>query len=418
MEPQRKQGYYVVCSYETGDAHLSSAFSSAALVAWLAKTVAPFGGGTGHFDVRQLGFLYLLTLFGAFALALWRRVGAVATVAIAWVVSDPGYLLFFNSLYADPALILAVVVVSLVLLTPDTPVRAPNWKKNSGVGLLVVAAAVGGLSKMQYALLPTITVAACLVPNWKAFFRESRRPWIGLALLLVLLIGAPAHFAWGNGPDFPHANKFNATLGGIARVSSDSSKALTTLGVPHELIELSPIGFYSAGLSPSDPLVKSVQEVSRFRLAWLYMTDPGSMVRAANLVEHELRKNRSHPRGVRTRAESGKRPASFKGPVDFSQVRAWLLRPLPHGAIWLLPIVATVLLAVRAARRQWDTTDAACLFLLLWGLSQIPLVILGDGFVSLHQHLLGARLTFDLLAVLFGCRVVYIALRVWRVVPN
>jgi hypothetical protein len=60
------------------------------------------------------------------------------------------------------------------------------------------------------------------------------------------------------------------------------------------------------------------------------------------------------------------------------------------GAIfWLV-------LSARLRPGSWP----AILFLVLWTSSQFAVVILGDGLVSLKQHLVGARLGLDLLLIL------------------
>ena len=57
-------------------------------------------------------------------------------------------------------------------------------------------------------------------------------------------------------------------------------------------------------------------------------------------------------------------------------------------------------LGYRAVRGGWKSADTVWLFLVLWVTSQAAIAVLGEGFVNLHQHLLGARFAFDLLLVL------------------
>ena len=61
-------------------------------------------------------------------------------------------------------------------------------------------------------------------------------------------------------------------------------------------------------------------------------------------------------------------------------------------------------LVYRGARGLWTAEDTLWLFLFLWACSQAAVAVLGEGFVNLHQHLLGARFAFDLLLVLVLAR--------------
>lgn len=396
VEPVRKQGYYMTCSYELTEPDLGSSLTSPSLVAWLARSLDSRGDGL---DVRRLGFLYWLAsallLIGAFA----AGVSAVHVLMTAWVLYDPGFFLFFNSLYADPALVLGLAAAVLLLLLLD-PLAGSRRARVTVLALLIVAAAFAGFSKMQYSPLPAVLLASDLLAM--AFRRRLPRLEEGvfLAVLLVLAVAAPIHFLRGPAPRFLDANDYNAVFGGIVRVSSDPAAALAALGFPDEHRQRPPQDFFAAAVGPDDPVMPYVRRISRLRLATLYLKDTQALARTARAVHGDLAKVRTHPRGTFTRAESGRRAREYRLPEQFS---VWRSCALDRVGLWTLLLLGAVVLGLgyRAlrGRGRWAAVDTVLLFLLLWVTSQIAVAVLGEGFVNLHQHLLGARLGLDLLIV-------------------
>lgn len=87
----------------------------------------------------------------------------------------------------------------------------------------------------------------------------------------------------------------------------------------------------------------------------------------------------------------------YQSPGQYSFWRARLLGALPQRSLWVVLGAVLIGLGVRAARGPWGPLQTLLLFLTLWVLSQVAVAVLGEGFVNLHQHLVGARLGFDLL---------------------
>lgn len=402
VQPEPKQGYYVVCSYPVREAALGGFFSSPALMAWLAR---PLGWGLGvpegRFDLRQLGLLYGAAAAAvlAFALALGLRV--TSALLLTWVLADSGFLLFFNSLYADPALLLGLL--GTVCFLPFAGFGEPGEgvpKERPALALLLVSAALAGFSKMQYSPFPLLLLGVCLL------ILALRREWPGpgrlafLALLALLGLAGPWHFFCGSAPRFPDANDYNAVYGGIARVSSHPAAALAALGIPAAYRERPAEDYFAARVGPDDPVLPSLRRLSRVRLAGLYLGDPGAAWRTAESIAQELWKPGTNPRGNYTRAESGRKRRVYESPWQFSAWRSRCLGWLPPQAVWIFLGAVAGTLAYRGARGRWNARDTAWLFLLLWLGSQAAVAVLGEGFVNLHQHLLGARFALDLLLVL------------------
>jgi hypothetical protein len=400
---QRRQGYYVVCSYPEIEPSLGSFFSSPALMAWLAR---PLGWGlpvpAGQFDLRQLGLLYGVLTAAVLTGALLLGVPPLAVLLLAWVIADPGFLLFFNSLYADPALLLGLLGVACFLplagfgAPRDRSSRASGW----ALAGMALCAALAGFSKMQYAPFPALLLGASAAALLLKRERPDRVRIAVLALLGLVAVAGPAHFFWGDAPRFLDANAYNAVYGGIARVSSDPAAALAALGIPEEHRLRPTKDYFAARVGPDDPVLPFLRRLSRVRLASLYLRDPAAARLTAARIAEELWQPETNPRGNYTRDESGRRRRVYRTPLQFSLWRSRCLGWLPAWIVW--PFLAGVLgaLVYRGSRGLWNAEDTLWLFLVLWVTSQAAVAVLGDGFVSLQQHLLGARLGLDLLLVL------------------
>lgn len=394
-------GYYVVCRYETSEADLLSSLTSPALVAWLARHLPAGTGDT--FDLRQLGLIYWLLSLGVLIGGSIGGSNVYYLLMIAWIAYDPGYSLFFNSLYAEPALLVGLTAVLVVLLLD--PLSQDRMRYGiSAWSSLVVAAVLAGASKMQYSTFPAIVLFCAAASFAIRRSRPRRSQYAAMALLAAIAGLIPIHFFYGNAPRFPDTNNFNAVFGGIARVSSEPIAAMEALGIPPSQLERQPRDFFSAPREVIAPALPYVRELSRVRLAGLYLLDSHALARTALEIHTDLARVRTHPRGNYTQPESGRRARHYRTRVQFSRWRSALLRPVPFWS-YLLLTVTGVFLVCQAVRRRWGAADTAFLFLVVWSGSQFVVVILGDGFVNLHQHLVGARLGVDFLLGLGAVRI-------------
>lgn len=400
-EQEPDAGYHVVCRYETREADLLGSLTSPSLIAWLVHHVPSGTGDT--FDLRRVGLIYWLLSLGILIAGSIGGCKVYYVLMVAWVLYDPAYFLFFNSLYADPALIVGLTAALLVLVLGPAS-RGRMRHDTLAWSSLVVAALLAGASKMQYLTLPAIVLFCTAVSFVIRRSRPRRSQWVALALLAAIAGSIPMHFFYGNAPRFPDTNNFNAVFGGIARVSSEPAAAMEALGIPPAHLERQPRNFFSAPREVIEPVLPYVRELSRVRLAWLYLADFRAFARTALEIHTDLARVRSHPRGNYTRPESGRRARHYRTSVQFSWWRSALLGPVPLWSYLLLAATGAFLVC-QAVRRRWSAADTALLFLALWSSSQFVVVILGDGFVNLHQHLVGARLGVDFLLGLGAVRI-------------
>ena len=403
-QPRHRQGRFVICSYPETEPRLGSLFSSAALMAWTARPLR-WGAAVpaGEFDLRQVGLLYGALTLALLAAALALGLPALRALLFAWVLADPGFLLFFNSLYADPALLLGLLGVVCLLPLPAGSRRARR-PRQAIPALVVLCALLAGTSKMQYAVLPGLLLAACLAGLLFERRRPDRAGLAFLALLALAAVTAPANFFWGPGPRFLDANAYDAVYSGIAKVASDPDAALAELGIPAEFRSRPAKNFFAERMGHDDPVLPYLRKLSRLRLAALYLRDPEARTETAGRIARLLERQETNPRGNYTREESGGGPRGYETPWQFAAWRERIFGGLPPYTLWLFLAAVLAGLVWRVARRRWTDEDTLALFLVLWVISQSAIGVLGDGLATLEQHLLGARLGLDLLLVLVVVR--------------
>lgn len=408
VAPLEHPGYYVRCEFQSGPSDLLSAPSSSGILAALAKHMTwAFNPGTSRMDLRQMGLLFLLL---ATAILLSGVAGGMSlglAVGLLYVLVDPGYLLFFNSFYADGALILGLLGV-VVWLERGGELAEYFWIQPTPVWVLWLASlclltAVGSGSKMQYVPLPAVVLAAMAPSLLSHLPAAPHRAAVIASLLILITIGISWNFFFGRGPRFDAYNSYHAVFGGILTASSAPEHVLADLKIPQEYWGLPRTDAWSAQVGVDHPVHASLRQLSRWKLLKHYLLDWHAGGTALSRIGSDLALVATHPRGnwVRQAVDRGPVKRVYEVPWQFSRVIRRVLVFWPP-LIWLMLVSAVSWLARSAWRGRWRGIHVASLFLALWAITQFGVVVLGEGFVNLHQHLLGARFALDLLLVLMG----------------
>ncbi len=252
--PLEYPGYFVRADFVTGDPELFSAPSSSAVMAWVARSFRwAFGAEPGTFDLRQMGLVWWLLLVFAVGLAGVFRAPWWLLAAITFIAVDPGYLLFFNSFYADAAMIAGLVAATLWFeARPRSGEDTPLTLLPAGAVLWLIAL-TAGTSKMQYVLFAWITLCAFAVS--RAGRRSAQRSGnLIMVGLLVLGAGSVWLFFDGPGPRFLAFNNYNAVFGGLLKVTSDDQRTFETLGISEPHRALARTDAWSAEVGPKHPV--------------------------------------------------------------------------------------------------------------------------------------------------------------------
>jgi len=399
---------YVRPEFRHTVADWGSFISSTTLWVWVAKAfdqcVRP---GDGYFRLASLGFTYWLLLAAG---AAWFATAAiraspksrvlpflVATLFL-WILSDPNYLLFFNSFYCE-ALLWPLLVALLAGLLVGGEQPSPRLG-----AALVALGLLAACTKKPYMLVPGLLGISLLPWWWKASKGRPRTVSATTILLLVAAMLAAGGFFHRRNDllDFlRRINNFNAVFSGIVEVSSRPEEVLESLGIPTEYGALRGKSFYDLDDGEYTPeLAERLRRLSRLQLLGLYLRDPAALRRATAGAGKALSLSRLRYPGHFEEA-AGRGKAEYVVPWQFSTPRDALFRGVP-GLCWIVMLVATFR-SVRALRRGWNGWSAVECFLLLNLVSQVFVSILGDGLFGMGRHLVFGRCCMDLLLILQLC---------------
>jgi hypothetical protein len=403
-KPLVKKGRFVVCTFKTGRAHLASGTSSATIVAWSAKHLGwGLRPGPGLMDLRQMGRICLLMVVCVVAASLAARASPLLLSLMLYVLVDPGYLLFFNSFYADAAFFIALFGITLWFERFGHLSRG-FWDLDDLRWAGVVAGLwglvlLGGASKMQYVLLPAFVTMSLTVPL-VIDGRKSPIRATSVSLVLGLLsIAMPLLFFFGPAPRFLKANNYHAVYGGIVQVASDPDGVLRDLGIPGRFWQLPRTDYWTAGVANSHPVHRHLRRLSRLQLLRHYVSDPGAVRAVVVEIEAAMALVETDPRGHYVRDATHRKKTTYKTWWQFSRIHGALYRAWPP-VVWMILGVGGVWGATGLLRGRRNGTRVAALFLTLWAASQFVVIVLGEGLVNLRAHLVGTRLALDFLLVL------------------
>jgi hypothetical protein len=387
--------------------------SSPALLAWLTRELdAAFGSDPGSMAIQSLGVVYLLLVAIVFGVSCGRdRTLWWLGVLCLWVITDPGYLLFFNSFYAEPAMIVGLVSVALWSCRFGDVRRlllARGAERALPLAALCVALVFLGFTKLLYSPLP-FALALVFVPQlWQEARLSPRAPLVFGAALLAIAVAAPAYFGGHAVQRFEHINAFNRVFVGVAVVAQNREATLARLGIAPERVRLVGTGYFKLNEAEAE----QAEGATLWRTFGAYLADPRAAGRAAVRVARALAAERTIRVGQYTLEESA-------GERRLYQARAWHFsawRSLAFGssiAVALLWALGACWVIARL-RRGLAPRLLAIAGLLLAVPLQAVAVVLGDGFFGLHRHLVAARLALDLALVLLVFDASAVLVTRWR----
>lgn len=361
--------------------------SSASLLAMVARLG---GAERERFDVRWFGGVLWVVLTLAAILAWGGRAYLPLVVGLV-ALCDAAYLPFFNSFYADATYFVGFVALVWALWVGF---GREQWTLAS-LAAAGLAVGLAGGSKMLFSALGLVAAGVAGAVAVVTACR-SRRDWVAAVVLGSVGLASVLWFAVGPGPNFAVVNRYHTVFAGFATVSSEPEAGLERLGLA-AFVSLPRQDVFRAGIGSDHPVHAALESVSRWDLLRAYARDLPAMGRVAQLVGAELAASHSHTRFTREGQRRG--PPYELVATDFSYWRTTLLgkRPWP---IWGLVAVSVLAATILAWRRPDRSALGVLLFLQAWLVFQVVAVVLGDGLVSLRQHLLGARLALDLLWLL------------------
>ena len=335
---------YVTRDYKRAPEYVwkSRYYSSEAVLARIADTLARIFEGGNRFDIRWMGAMHLAFILLAYTwlLAALRPLGApvqiAAGTAAGLIFGDAAYLAYCNSFFTDAAALSGLVLTVAGLI--DLAVRGSSRARLAGIvcGGLVLAA-----SKTQHALL---ALPLALLIWLVARHRDALALAAGGAIVAgasLLMVFSPAFYR--------SEPLFSLIFYKLMPHAADAERDLAALGLDRSNLAYVGMHAYSPGAPTGsfDFEQDFVRHVTPGRLLRFYVSQPK---RAAAILWRDLQDNAS---GVQPgvygnyTADSGRPPRQL-APGYWSRVEGdWLTR-MP----WLLPVWLAAVALVSAAVRS------------------------------------------------------------------
>jgi hypothetical protein len=374
---------HVDARYQRVPPRLGLLTSSSSLLAYAARAIDCVRGAA-DFDLRVMGLCGFALLAAAIVVLALHPADRLLAAALAYLACDPNNLLPFNSFHSDPLYFVAFVWVVVLLVRSARLGVTPLL----GTGLLG-AALVGGCSKPQHMLLPALAAAAVLLGALR--WRERPRAWLLAPLLFAATLVPVGYHVLRDRPGLAmpaHMNQYNMVFTGACQVSDHPERVLVELGLPAEAATYCGRSFFAG---PPGRIVRASQDVSRLRLAWVYLRDRRAWMAARDLTLSYLASSRL------TLAPTDR---AFTRPRDALLARWRFLA-------WLLPLSTVLVLFNRPRPTPYSVV---AMFAVLTLGAEVVVAVLGDGLATLHRHLWGARIAIDVL-LLIACGQVVVGLR-------
>lgn len=338
------------------------------------------------FDIRFLAFVHLVALLIFFgktietiqnAVPHGRTVGLVLATLI---VTDVGYLAFFNTFYAEPAAIL--FTISFVAFLFDA-LRQP---RASNICLLAASAALLVTSKPQHALLGlVIGLFLIVVP----FFRRDWRPFLTYCIAAsVLVTGAGVYTASTIHVSDRTATLYATVFTGVLMDSANPRSDLAELGIdPNAEIYRGSSPFVSnnavaAGYFPG--------RCTYSRLLAFYLVHPVRLLQRTDRVIRAVMSNRLPALGNFQRGTGHRCQEQAKCFSIWDPIRARFNSTFLVSGFFIVTAGTALILAIRYGSAY------SYGYLLLTAMAGISFyaAALGDG-VDYRKHMLLFHLLFD-----------------------
>lgn len=357
----------------------------------------------GFYDMRALGILLLVLSFSVYLSALLRLQGNgpwIFLTVFGLILFDPETSLYFNSFYAESVSLLSLcaLVGFFLLYLERGEYLAPSF----------LFAILLSVSKPQFALAFPLLLPFVL---WRE--KKTKKVFLGIMF---------ASFAYASLLAFFHqqpprrtaklSNNYQSFFYGVAMVAEDPAKILAAHNLRPE--SLARVGTRKVFADDKELVLYSQDEVDLLRnlTRWDVLVDylkyPMGWKRLVSEFAKQFSETRVSYLGQAPEPESG--PASgavnpaFLGPrFSFSLLRDFLWSLFPAGLSLALYLLLPALLLPWLFLRGMNVS--ALVFLYIFGLSQIPIVLLGDGLAEVRKHLLVGRVCLDaclLLCLLFA----------------
>jgi len=356
------------------------------------------------FDMRFMAVVYSVLLLTAFVaivrfhrhlpLAVRIALGALLVV----VMTDVGYIGYFNSLFGEPVsyvFLLLTVGLALGIATRERPSRRL-------LAAFFICAVFLTASKVQNA---PVGVAIALLGLRFVPLREDiawRKTAIGLSAFLLL--GSIAMYVLAP-KQLKDINMYQTVFYGVLKDSPTPERDLRELGLPTELAVLAGTNFFTpdTAIDQRDPKMDGLfySRISHAKVALFYLKHPGRLLAKLEVAANNGMTIRPYYLGTYEKSEGMPRGA-VSG--KFGWWSEWKRTALPNTLWFLLPFCAVYYAVLgfehrRAASPGMKRYVETFALVGVIGAISFLIPVIGDGEADLSKHLFLFNAVFDVMFV-------------------
>ncbi|MEQ8200940.1 MAG: hypothetical protein ABRQ24_05930 [Syntrophomonadaceae bacterium] len=328
---------------------------------------------------------------------------------LAWpVLLDGNYLVWFNSLYGEPMMIVTLLlyIAAWVYYIHRRHVQPATGNRFVEILLIMAAAHLFLGSKLQViSALPVILAMLVLLirANWSQLNRTQ-------AALVLILLGMVAYYPIQinmHNRSIGELTKYNSVFYGILKDSPDPAADLIDLGLnPDMAVEAGKHAFQARGdyikYAPSAALTRSefYDRIGNLDLIRFYVTHPARLLQGMEYTAGQA---------FTTATWMGKYSREYSlAPVrEFERLTGWsrLRQQLPPNLAFItLVFLGVMAVSLRIYRQNRGRADLRARMALLWavmaiGILQFPMPLAGNGYADTAKQLFLFNFVFDLVLV-------------------
>jgi hypothetical protein len=358
--------------------------------------------GPRDFDLRLLAAVYLVLLLAStyllfrFSQQLQFAPRVIVAVATAIVLSDVGYISYFNSFYSEPASLIFLLASIAALLHL---IQRPTIARLAGCTLLFLLLDTAKPQNVVIGVLLAAFIARMVFVQKSAAWRVS---CVGAA---VLTIATGVIYYKSMPDDLVRASHYIAVFKGILPVSPAPATDLAELGVPANFAKYSGTTPFDAGITVNSAEFQQdfYPHISMPKIAFYYARHPSRLAAVLDRVAHRALLLR--PPFGNYEKSAGKPPRALAYSFAWwSSARVAIVsRSLVGIAAWSVAGLSLALITRRAAKTQQCALYAELFgIVILSAISQYLIVAIAQSTLEDIKHLYLFSFLFDacLVAVL------------------
>lgn len=368
--------------------------------------------GLKVFNTEVLALVYAVLYIAGIAMCVkWSGIKRAAVLFFCGLLSlfilmDGNYLVWFNSLYGEPMMIVSLLLFMASVLYAST--RVKNIGRREIFFVLAASFLFIGSKTQCITALPFVFFIAIRVISFrkKSNRQASRRlaPLIPVMLLFVYCAGIYAQHNKTCGVD----TKYNSVFYGILKNSDDPEKDLALLGLSVDLaVEAGKHAYL-----PEEEYVKYIpwseltdaefyEKISNLKLAWFYLTQPSKLMRGMEYTASQCF-NTATFLGKYSKKDIAEYTYAFN---RFTLWSDYGRRLLPGNLLFIVLFItaASAALAFEYRKRSQDRGSRLRIELLLAvtaiAVFQFPMPFIGNGEADTAKQLFLFNYIFDILII-------------------